>query len=89
MLNLISENSFKKDLKSQIKSGLQKEPLETVVQTLLEKKPLEKQYKDHKLIGNYKNCRECHVKADLLLIYRVIGENLHLIRLGSHSELFG
>ncbi|WP_407260327.1 type II toxin-antitoxin system mRNA interferase toxin, RelE/StbE family [Klebsiella pneumoniae] len=35
-------------------------------------------------------CRECHIKPDLLLIYRKSdADTLRLARLGSHSELFG
>lgn len=49
-------------------------------------------YRDHELISskNYKNVRECHIKPDWLLIYRVECENLilKLLRTGSHSDLF-
>jgi mRNA interferase YafQ len=48
---------------------------------------------DHNLIGQWKNCRECHVGPDLLLIYEKYETEdesvLFLMRLGSHSELFG
>ena len=49
-----------------------------------------KKYNDHKLKGNYKDYRECHIKPDLLLIYKKKEEVLILtcIDLGSHSELF-
>lgn len=42
------------------------------------------------LIGNWKGFRECHLKPDLLLIYRLTsdGKTLELARIGSHSELF-
>lgn len=43
---------------------------------------------DHSLTGNLKDCRDCHIKPDLVLIYRKTNDNtLELIRLGSHSEL--
>lgn len=45
-------------------------------------------YRPHDLIGTYKGCMECHVKNDFLLIW-VDGDIVRLIRLGSHSELFG
>ncbi len=46
-------------------------------------------YRDHALAGNWKGCRECHLKPDLLLIYdNTEPEILRLIRLGSHSEIF-
>ena len=44
---------------------------------------------DHSLTGEYTNHRECHLKPDLLLIYKKPDEHtLRLVRLGSHSELF-
>lgn len=43
---------------------------------------------DHLLIGNWKDHRDCHIKPDLVLIYRKPDTNtLELVRLGSHSEL--
>ncbi|MGA7697918.1 MAG: type II toxin-antitoxin system YafQ family toxin [Candidatus Sulfotelmatobacter sp.] len=45
---------------------------------------------DHGLSGAWRDHRECHLKPDLLMIYRKPdAEVLQLIRLGSHSELFG
>lgn len=45
---------------------------------------------DHALGNNWAGYRECHVKPDLLLIYKKPDANtLKLARLGSHSELFG
>ncbi|MCK4486683.1 MAG: type II toxin-antitoxin system YafQ family toxin [Desulfobacterales bacterium] len=35
-----------------------------------------------------KDCRECHIEPDWLLIYRIAGSELCLIRTGSHSDLF-
>ena len=51
--------------------------------------PIPKKYKDHALTGNYKGFRDCHIKPDLVLIYAVESNLLRLVRLGSHSELFG
>lgn len=46
-------------------------------------------YQDHLLSGNWANHGECHLKPDLLLIYYKVEPNeLWLVRLGSHSELF-
>ena len=51
---------------------------------------LEAKYRDHALSGEWRGYRECHIKPDLLLMYRKPdGEILQLVRLGSHSELFG
>ena len=51
---------------------------------------LPQQCRDHGLIGDWAGYRECHIKPDLLLIYRKPDEaTLRLARLGSHSDLFG
>ncbi|MFN9212841.1 MAG: type II toxin-antitoxin system YafQ family toxin, partial [Betaproteobacteria bacterium] len=45
-------------------------------------------YRDHPLTGEWKDHRDCHVKPDLALIYRKVGDHtIVLARLGSHSEL--
>lgn len=50
--------------------------------------PLPAKYVDHPLRGEWKDFRDCHVKPDLVLIYRKVGSDvLQLTRLGSHSEL--
>jgi mRNA interferase YafQ len=47
-------------------------------------------YRDHALVGDWSGYRECHLKPDVLLIYRKPDvETLRLARLGSHSDLFG
>ena len=67
-----------------------KDLLKEVLIKLVNNEPLEEKYKDHKLIGNYLDCKECHIKPDLLLIYRIENQilELSLIRVGKHSELF-
>lgn len=62
-----------------------------IVDELSEGKSLDAKYNDHKLSGQYEGCRECHIEPDFLLIYRIYEEQLilYLIRVGSHSELFG
>jgi mRNA interferase YafQ len=46
--------------------------------------------RDNALIGDWMGYCECHIKPDLLLIYRKPdADTLRLARLGSHSELFG
>ena len=52
--------------------------------------PLPESNRDHPLSGDWAGYRECHLKPDLLLVYRKSGDDLlKLARLGSHSELFG
>ncbi|MCH9740981.1 MAG: type II toxin-antitoxin system YafQ family toxin [Epsilonproteobacteria bacterium] len=59
-----------------------------MVYKLLNGEELETKYKDHQLKGNLKEFRECHVKPDLLLMYRINDDVLELVDIGSHSELF-
>ena len=88
MYSIFRVSSFKKDYKKL--NTQEKEALKTVITTLANGHTLEEQYKDHKLIGNYLGCRECHVKPDLLLIYKIDNNilELALVRAGNHSKLF-
>jgi mRNA interferase YafQ len=62
----------------------------TVVTLLLSDQALPGNYRDHALSGDWAGYRECHIKPDLLLIYRKPdADTLRLARLGSHSGLFG
>jgi len=83
------EKSFKKIKKSGIKSIIVKD-LSFVIDSLAFGVNLPTLYKDHKLSGKLSDCRECHIKGDLLLIYKIEKENLILILvdIGSHSQLF-
>jgi mRNA interferase YafQ len=71
--------------------------LPNVIAMLAADHPLPDKYRDHALTGNWAGMRECHLKPDLLLVYVKIDgvrfENksgeLRLMRLGSHSEIFG
>ncbi|HHF6534591.1 TPA: type II toxin-antitoxin system YafQ family toxin, partial [Haemophilus influenzae] len=56
---------------------------------LLNSLPLPEKYKDHALTGNWKGWRDCHIKNDLVLIYKVVGDEIRLARLNTHSEIFG
>jgi len=61
-----------------------------VLVALANDRPLEPRHRDHDLSGDWASYRECHVKPDLLLIYRKPDAvTLRLARLGSHSEIFG
>jgi mRNA interferase YafQ len=82
-------SSFKKDYKKL--SNTDKSILKEVITLLVNGKKLDSKYKDHQLIENYLGCRECHLKPNLLLIYRIENDilELALTRVGSHSKLFG
>ena len=89
---IVHTKSFRKALKKLAYSGsIDLSAIQKVIDILMFSSTLSAQFRDHALKGNYARCRECHIKADLLLIYE-IDEKLKLITLveiGSHSELFG
>ena len=90
MLKLTPTNQFKKDYKLAIRRGSDQKKLSVVLDILSAKGKLPTKYKDHVLTNskNYKDVRECHIEPDWLLIYRVDENALHLIRTGTHSDLF-
>jgi len=55
---------------------------------LQQEQTLAKKYVDQALTGNWSNYRDCHVKPDLVLIYKIESGVLKLARIGTHSELF-
>ena len=81
---------FKRDYKRIKKRRFNIAELQAVVTLLAEGKTLPKSYRDHALIGVYRNARECHIRPDWLLIYSISNEKLilELMRTGSHSDLF-
>lgn len=84
-------NAFKRDFKKILHVPKHKN-IETVLRPVLEllclDKPLPHKNFDHALTGTWKDHRDCHIKPDLILIYRKVDEDvLQLVRLGSHSEL--
>ena len=89
MLKLEYSNQFKKDFKKVTKLSIP-DILEVgnVISKLQREEVLEARYADHALTGNWLSFRDCHIKPDLLLIYRVKDGALQLARIGSHSELF-
>lgn len=88
MLEVKWTKLMKKDLK---KYKHQKEvigALQEILLLLVDEKPLPARNFDHPLTGNWVNHRECHVKNDVLLVYKRKDKFLYLSRFGSHSELF-
>lgn len=83
-------HSFKKDVLICRKRGLQIHLLEKVVTELVNSGTLSVAYKPHKLQGKYKNCWECHIQPDWLLIWQQNDKELILIltNTGTHSDLF-
>ena len=92
MYDLKFSKKFKKDLKKINKNNpLVIKKLEHTLYLLVNNKPLEEAHKNHKLHGDFNNCHECHIKPNVLLIYKKDKQNLiiYLSKIGSHPELFG
>jgi mRNA interferase YafQ len=68
--------------------GKDMEKLDKVLVFLANGIELDKKYRDHKLIGNFKARRECHIEPDWLLIYRLENDEIIFERTGTHSDLF-
>ena len=80
---------FKRESKGRRGRALDVE-LTPVLDTLANDATLDSRFRDHALSGEWAGYRECHIRPDLLLIYRKIGDELlRIARLGSHGELFG
>ena len=81
------KRDYKRELKGQHRAVLD-DSLQTVLKMLVADKPLPAKYRDHPLTGDWADHRDCHIKPDLVLIYRLPdAETLQLVRMGSHNEL--
>ena len=85
--------AFRRDLKRESKGhnlNTLNQELPGILASLAQDKPLPAKYRDHALSGNWVGRRECHIRPDLLLVYLKTDDNeLHLVGLGSHSQIFG
>jgi mRNA interferase YafQ len=88
MREIVFKKQFKKDVERIKRSGRQMERLSEAIDLLAESKPLPSINRDHQLVGNMKDYRECHLGGDWLLVYQLSDDTVTFIRTGSHSELF-
>ena len=92
MRTISRTTKFKKDYKRET-TGQYRATLDTdllaAISFLATDLALPEKFHDHSLTGEYTNHRECHLRPDLLLIYKKPDEQtLRLVRIGSHSEVF-
>ena len=78
----------RRDVKRAEKRGKDLRKLRELLRLLLAGDELATSYKDHPLKGEWKGCRDVHIEPDWLLIYRVVSDELQLVRTGSHADLF-
>lgn len=82
-------SQFKKDLKKLAKSGkFDLNELLEIIKDLAEDKFLPEKFQDHPLSGKWKDHRDCHIRPDWILIYKLEPGKLILVRSGTHPELF-
>ena len=85
----VFKRDYKREARGRHRVSLD-DTLKSVLVALATDQPLDAKYRDHDLSGEWAGYRECHIKPDLLLIYRKSdADTLRLARLGSHGELFG
>ncbi len=90
MKKLQPTTQYKKDLKKYKNQSQKLSDLKEVLIMLANNQIIPAEYRPHMLKGEYKRCMECHIQGDFLLIW--IDEEhdiIELVRLGTHSELFG
>lgn len=90
MKKLFLSTKYKKDFKRYQYNTRKLKALKEILNMLQHEQPIPQEYSPHMLHGKYKGCMECHVEGDFLLIW--VDPNtdiIELVRLGSHSELYG
>jgi mRNA interferase YafQ len=88
MLLIKRTSKFKSDYKRANKQNCDVSKLKKIIVLLSNKVTLDKKYKDHSLSGKLHKYRDCHIEPDWILIYEITDNELNLLRLGSHAELF-
>lgn len=90
MKTLRFSSQYKKDAKRFRNQPKKMGKVVAILQMLRDEIPISKEYNPHMLKGDYKGCMECHVEGDFLLIWiDETEQQIGVLRLGSHSELFG
>ena len=79
---------FKRDLKKLPAEIMLSSEFVEVFYCLQHDLSLPEKYKDHPLTGDWRGYRDCHIKNDLVLIYKIEGDLIKLARVNSHSEVF-
>lgn len=80
-------NQFKKDVKRAESRGWDLTKLKTVLDLLIDEKPLPPKYKNHPLRGNWTGSHDCHIRPDWILIYTLEENHARFERTGAHNDL--
>ena len=80
---------FQRDYKKIEKSGKNIYLLQETLRKLINEEILDSTYHDHALHGGWKDCRDCHIQGDWILIYKLVDKDkIYFERTANHSELF-
>ena len=88
MLTPAYTRQFERDTKRMKKRGKNLDKLKIIICSIVAEEPLDPIHRDHKLLGNLKGRRECHIESDWLLIYITESDRVIFERTGTHSDLF-
>ena len=88
MREVILGSQFKRDVKLAEKRGKDMKKLRELILLLTDGGLLPSRYRDHPLSGEWKNYRDSHIEPDWLLLYKIGGNDLYLVRTGTHADLF-
>jgi len=80
--------SFLKDLRKISLSDKHFSKYIVYLSGLIEETNLPEEALNHPLKGKYQGYNEFHISGDVLVIYKIKNDELWLIRIGTHSELF-
>ncbi|PID73777.1 MAG: type II toxin-antitoxin system mRNA interferase toxin, RelE/StbE family [Desulfobacterales bacterium] len=88
MLTPSYTKQFERDTKQMKRRGKNLEKLKIIIRSIVAEEVLDPIHRDHKLVGNWKVRRECHIESDWLLIYMIEPDRVVFERTGTHSDLF-
>ena len=90
MKRIFPSTQYKKNYKRFRNNPSKMKALAMNIDLLANEQPIPALYNPYQLHGDYKGCMECHVQGDFLLVWVDEARDvIELVRLGSHSELFG
>ncbi len=92
MLKIKIEESFKKDIDRNKKSGQYSKKdfsiLKSLITSLQIQDKIDPKYKRHPLKGELKKFESIHIRNDWLLIFKIDKQYLNLVMLGKHTQIY-
>jgi len=88
MRSVVLKSQFRRDFGRWIEGTPIEQDLRAVMELIAVGDPLDPGRRDHPLHGDWKGCRDCHIRGDVVLIYSLPPGLAVFHRVGSHSELY-